>query len=61
MLLAHRDGWVSSTETVIIPGKISIIPHQVSSSVRVKTPEAPPFSDILRRDCRHIQDKEMSL
>ncbi|MPC49946.1 hypothetical protein E2C01_043761 [Portunus trituberculatus] len=35
--------WVSDTETVIIPGKISIISPQVLPSGRGKTPEAPPF------------------
>ncbi|MPC56577.1 hypothetical protein E2C01_050540 [Portunus trituberculatus] len=32
--------WVSDTETVIIPWKISIIPH-VPQTGRSKTPEAP--------------------
>ncbi|MPD02098.1 hypothetical protein E2C01_097656 [Portunus trituberculatus] len=35
--------WVSDTETVIIPGKICIIPPQVPTTGRDKTPEAPPF------------------
>ncbi|MPC55776.1 hypothetical protein E2C01_049720 [Portunus trituberculatus] len=33
--------WVSDTETVIIPGKISVIPPQVTPSGRDKMPEAP--------------------
>ncbi|MPC73174.1 hypothetical protein E2C01_067492 [Portunus trituberculatus] len=35
--------WVSDTETVIIPGKISILPHQVLPTVRGKMPKVPPL------------------
>ncbi|MPC22555.1 hypothetical protein E2C01_015572 [Portunus trituberculatus] len=46
--------WVSDTETVIIPGKISIIPPQVPPTGRGKTLEVPPFWGILRRDWRNL-------
>ncbi|MPC99726.1 hypothetical protein E2C01_095157 [Portunus trituberculatus] len=43
--------WVSDTEAVIIPGKLSIIPPQVPHlHGRAKTPEAPPLLGILRKD-----------
>ncbi|MPC69950.1 hypothetical protein E2C01_064182 [Portunus trituberculatus] len=42
--------WVFDTKTVIIQGKISIIPPQVPPSSRGKTPEAPSLWGILWRD-----------
>ncbi|MPC16167.1 hypothetical protein E2C01_008987 [Portunus trituberculatus] len=39
----NTQRWVSDTETVIIPGKISIILPEVPPTGRGKTPEAPPF------------------
>ncbi|MPC09806.1 hypothetical protein E2C01_002424 [Portunus trituberculatus] len=35
--------WVYDTETVIIPGKISIIPPKVPPTGKGKTPKAPPL------------------
>ena len=43
---------VSVTESVIIPGKISIIPPQVCLTSRGKIPKAPPLWRILRRNWR---------
>ncbi|MPC96589.1 hypothetical protein E2C01_091855 [Portunus trituberculatus] len=45
--------WLSDTETVIIPGKITIPPPQVPPSGIGKTPEAPPLWEILRRNWRN--------
>ena len=41
---------VSVTEAIIIPGKISIIPPQVSPASRGKMPKAPMLWRILRRN-----------
>ncbi|MPC34340.1 hypothetical protein E2C01_027725 [Portunus trituberculatus] len=46
-------GWVSDTEGVIFPGKITIIPPQVLPAGRGKTPEAPSLWGILWRDWRN--------
>ena len=48
---AHRDG--SLTQTEIIPGKISIVPPQIPTIGRRKTPEAPPLLGILSIDKRN--------
>ncbi|MPC37016.1 hypothetical protein E2C01_030487 [Portunus trituberculatus] len=45
--------WVSDMETVIIPGKISIIPPLVPPTGRGKIPEAPPCWGILGRNWRN--------
>ncbi|MPC24150.1 hypothetical protein E2C01_017225 [Portunus trituberculatus] len=45
--------WVSDTETVIIPGKISIIAPQVLPTSRGKMPKVPQPWQILRRDWRN--------
>ncbi|MPC38376.1 hypothetical protein E2C01_031882 [Portunus trituberculatus] len=45
--------WVSDTETVIIPGKISKIPPQVPPTGRGKMPEVPLLLGVLRRDWRN--------
>ncbi|MPC40303.1 hypothetical protein E2C01_033858 [Portunus trituberculatus] len=42
--------WDSDTETVIIPGKIRIIPPQVPPNGKGKIPQAPLLWGILRRD-----------
>ncbi|MPD01478.1 hypothetical protein E2C01_097010 [Portunus trituberculatus] len=49
LCVQHTERWVSDMETVIIPGKISIIPPWMPPSGRGKMPEAPPFWGILRK------------
>ncbi|MPC42009.1 hypothetical protein E2C01_035621 [Portunus trituberculatus] len=45
--------WISNTKTVIIPGKISIIPPQVPQTGIGRTQEAPLLWRILKRDWRN--------
>ncbi|MPC14727.1 hypothetical protein E2C01_007497 [Portunus trituberculatus] len=52
-VIRSAQRWVSDTETVIIPGKISIIPPQVPPTGRGKMAEAPAFWGILRRNWRN--------
>ncbi|MPC51015.1 hypothetical protein E2C01_044851 [Portunus trituberculatus] len=56
--LKHRLGMkykrlISDTETVLIPGKISIVSPQVLPTGRGKTPEAPLLREILGKDWRN--------
>ena len=48
-VIRSTQRWVSDTEAVIIPRKISIIPLQVSTTSRSKTPKASPVGGIMRR------------
>ena len=45
--------WVSERKTVIIPGKIRIVPSQFFRIGRSKPPEAPLLMGILRRDWKN--------
>ncbi|MPC31626.1 hypothetical protein E2C01_024921 [Portunus trituberculatus] len=47
------DRNLKDTETVIIPGKISIVPPKVPKIGRGETPEAPPLCEILRENWRN--------
>ena len=50
LLSAQHTEKFFDTETVIIPGKINIVPTQVLPIGKIKMSEVPSFWGILRRD-----------